>query len=241
MKFMKLFLIIIGLSIITNLSAQNQSENESLNDSEMTSIFNAAHASSSASYGSSVFFVNPKRAVDGSVYLFDNWENHAIIYATNQKKYSLYNINLNIKRNAFVSQVGKDSLFAFSFKNIEKFVINNRVFKNYYWNNDYRVYESIAEGKNLEVLKGFSLKYVEGSSNPMLNRANDKYVRDQNYYVKKGDEITSLRLNKSQMLKLLNLTAEQKKNVLTYVEDYKLSFKREEDLKKIIDFVNDHS
>lgn len=235
MKIFKLILIIVGLLSITNLTAQ---DDETVNESKLISLYNAAQVSQNSSYGSSVYFVNPKRQVDGTVYLFDNWDNYAVIYTDNHQRFSLRNINLNIQRNNFESKVGRDSLFSFSFNNIEKFVINDRTFKNYYWDDDNRVYELIAQGKNFEILKGFFVTYIEGNSNPMLNRKNDKYVRSEKYFVRKDDKISSLILKKSRVLKFLNLNEQEKQKVLTFADDRKLSFKKEEDLRKIIEFVN---
>ena len=234
MRFIKLFSVLTLIFSTLTLSAQD----EVVNSPEMISVFKSAHASTNASFGASVFFVNPKRIVDGTVYLFDDWNNRGVIYTTGYEKLAINNINLNIKRNAFESKVGNDSLFSFSFNNIEKFVINNRVFKNYYWDNDNRVYEEIVKHKNYEILKGFNVKFVEGSSNPMLNRKNDKYIRNETYYVRKDGKISFLALKKSRILKLLDLNNQQKEKVLDYVDQYKLSFKDEDDLKKILDYAS---
>jgi len=232
MKFLKLFTVLTSIFSIATLTAQD----EVVNAPEMISVFKSAHGSTNASFGASVFFVNPKRVVDGTVYLFDNWDNRGVIYTTGHEKLAINNINLNIQRNAFEAKVGNDSLFSFSFNNIEKFVVNNRVFKNYYWDNDNRVYEEIAIQKDFEILKGFNVKFVEGSSNPMLNRKNDKYIRNESYYVRKDGKITFLALKKSRILKLLDLNDQQKEKLLDYVDQNKLSFKNEDDLKKILNY-----
>lgn len=234
MRFINFFSVLTLIFSTITLSAQD----EVINSPEMISVFKSANASTNASFGASVFFVNPKRIVDGTVYLFDDWNNRGVIYTTDHEKLAIYNINLNIKRNAFESKVGNDSLFSFSFNNIEKFVINNRVFKNYYWDNDNRVYEEIVKHKNYEILKGFNVKFIEGSSNPMLNRKNDKYIRNESYYIRKDGKISFLALKKSRILKLLDLNNQQKEKVLDYVDQYKLSFKNEDDLKKIFDYAS---
>lgn len=234
MNFLKLFFILMVMMVISTLNAQDKE----VNAQEMISIFNSAQASANASFGANVFFVNPQSIIDGTVYLFDNWENYAVIHTINNQKFSLLNMNLNIQRNTFESKVGKDSIFSFSFNNIEKVIINNRVFKNYYWDAENKVYEVIAEGNNFEILKGFTLTFKEGNPNPMLNRKNDKFVRGQIYYFRKDDKIASIILNKSRVFKLLDLDEQQKQKVITYTEERKLSFNKEEDLKNIIEFVN---
>lgn len=234
MKLIKLLTVFAVFLPLTTLFAQD----ETMNSQEMITVFKSAHASTNASFGSSVFFVNPKRVIDGTVYLFDDWNNRGVIYTTGHEKLAINNINLNIKRNSFESKVGNDSLFSFSFNNIEKFVINDRVFKNYYWDNDNKVYEEIAVQKDFQILKGFNVKYVEGSSNPMLNRKNDKYIRNENYYTRKEGKISFLALKKSRILKLLDLNDQQKEKVLDYVDQNNLSFKNEDDLKKILDYAS---
>lgn len=232
MKFIKLFLTISILLYIVPLFAQDNS----LSAPQMSTLQRASNNNNGI--GVALFYKNPARKIDGTVYLFDSWDNRAIIYTTSHEKLALNNINLNIKRNTFESKLRNDSLFSFNFNNIEKFVINNRVFKNYYWDNDNRVYEEIASQKDFEILKGFNVKYFEGSANPMLNRKNDKYIRNETYYVRKDNKISFFALKKSRILKLLDLNDQQKKKVLDYVDQYKLSFKKEEDLKKILDYAS---
>ena len=96
--------------------------------------------------GSSMMFFNPPREVDGTEYLFDDWKNYAIIHTEDNQRFSLKNINLNIKQNVFVSKIDEDSLFTFNFNNIKKVEINGKNYKNYYWDDDIRVYEIIYEG-----------------------------------------------------------------------------------------------
>lgn len=226
---MKYFILLVSILSLSIIHAQDVAV------SDQTSNLLRASTNNNG-MGIAFFYTNPNRAIDGTVYLFNEWENYGVIHTTNRQKFAIYNINLNIKRNTFESKVGRDSLFAFNFNNIEKFVINDRVFKNYYWDNDNRVYEVISEKKGFEILKGFKVKFVEGSSNPMLNRVNDKFVRDEKYYLRKDDKINFFVLKKSRILKLLDLNDQQKQRVLNFVSEQKLSFNKEDDVKKIIEY-----
>ena len=226
---MKNLLILLILFSLIKLSAQDGAVTDQTSNLLRASTNNNG-------MGMAYFYRNPNRAIDGTVYLFDEWENYGVIHATNHEKFAIRNINLNIKRNTFESRVGRDSLFAFNFNNIEKFVINGRVFKNYYWDNDNKVYEVISQNKMFEILKGFNVKFVEGSSNPMLNRKNDKYVRDEKYYLRKDNKIAFFVLKKSRILKLLDLNDEQKEKVLLYVDQQNLSFSKDSDVQKIIEY-----
>jgi hypothetical protein len=212
-------------------------------DSNLNVVNNAGNSMVAAangmksSYGSSAYFVNPARAVDGTVYLFEEWNNSGVIHATTDQRFALNNINLNIERNSFESKVGKDSLFSFNFNNIEKFVINGRTFKNYYWNDDNRVYEIIYEAKDWSIIKGFKIVEVTGSANPMLNRSRDRMVRKMFYYVKDENGISPFILKKRKVLKLVsNGDAAKSAKIANYAKNSKLSYKREDDLRKIIEF-----
>lgn len=209
--------------------------NVSVTNNTSNTMLSASNGMQS-SYGSSAYFVNPLRAVDGTVYLFEDWSNSGIIYATTNEKYSLKNINLNIERNSFESKVGQDSLFSFNFNNIDKFVVNGRTFKNYYWDDDNRVYEIIYENENWSLIKGFKIVEVSGSANPMLNRTRDRIIRKAFYYLKDDSGINTFIMKKNKILKLLNKKESGSEEVLRYVKSNKLSFKREKDVVKILDY-----
>ena len=87
-------------------------------------------------YGSS-FFYNTRNVILGSVYLFDEWNNSAEIHTFADERFLVRNINLNINRNAFEAKLtDSDSLFSFNFNNIKHIVINDKIYKNYYYNDD---------------------------------------------------------------------------------------------------------
>lgn len=228
---MKLKLSIACLLTFSFALAQN---NDNIVNNQAISLGVASNAGSS-SYGASAYFVNPDRAVDGTVYLFDDWNNAGIIYAADQR-FALNNINLNIERNSFESKVGQDSLFSFNFNNIEKFVINGRTFKNYYWDDDNRVYEIIYEAENWSIIKGFKIVEVTGSANPMLNRSRDRMVRKSFYYLKDEKGIHTFKLKKNKILKLVDGDEKEADKIENFAKQNRLSFKDENDVRKILDF-----
>jgi hypothetical protein len=232
---MKFTLSLAFILTLGTVIAQTEPTNENIVNNATSAMQTAANGMKS-SYGASAYFVNPARAVDGTVYLFDNWKNAGIIYTTTNQRFALNNINLNIKRNSFESKVGKDSLFSFNFNNVEKFVINGRMFKNYYWEDDNRVYEIIYEGQKWSIIKGFKIVEVTGSANPMVNRPRDRMVRKISYYVKDDKGIHPFRLKKKKVLKLVAGNEAKIKAIENYAKKNDLSFKKEEDVRQILEY-----
>ena len=225
-----LFTFILSFGLLTAQGDSNLSVTQNIE------TFVKAADARQINSGSSISFINPKRDVLGSVYLFDDWKNYGIIFTLDDRKFRLNNINLNIQRNTFVAKISNDSIFTFNFNNIKEFVINNKVFKNIYSKNGKRVYEVIYENEAYTILKGFSIQIVAGSSNPMVNRSSDKFVRKSSYYLLKNNNVTPFRFKKKSILKLLG--EEEKTKLSQFVSTNKLSYKKAYDMKKALDFIN---
>ena len=208
-----------------------------------TSVYTQTNFSAGFSMGGndlnygSTFFYNTRNVILGSVYLFDEWNNNAEIHTLSNERFLVRNINLNINRNAFEAKLtDSDSIFSFNFNNIKQIVINDKTYKNYYYNDDNRVYEIIYESNNFSIMKGFSIKLVSSSGNPMVNRSNDKYAKFSSYFIKKNNSIKPFKLRKRSIYNLLN----DDKNIISIIESYvvnkKLSYKREDDVVQILEY-----
>ncbi|MFC4632886.1 hypothetical protein ACFO3O_03150 [Dokdonia ponticola] len=197
----------------------------------------ATYGPDGANIGASSIVRNPPRPIDGTVYLFDSWNNKTLILTNSQEKpFELNsNINFNTKLNAFESKIDSETIFTFDFTNIDKIIINNRVFKNIYSPVDggYRIFEVIAASKDFEIYKNYSIDIKEGSPNPQLARANDKYIIKDSYYLKKGKSFKKLKLKKSDILKA---TGSKSSLVEDYAKENKLNFKNERDVQKIVGY-----
>ena len=188
-------------------------------------------------FGSS-FFYNTRNIVLGSVYLFDEWNNSAVIHTLSNERFLVKNINLNINRNAFeVKLADSDSIFSFNFNNIKRIVINDKTYKNYYYNDDNRVYEIIYQSNKFSIMKGFSIKVVSSSGNPMVNRSNDKYARFSSYFIKQKNSIKPFKLRKRSIYNLLDGDKNAISRLESYVSNNNLSYKREKDVVQILDYV----
>ncbi len=192
------------------------------------------------SYGSSMTFYNPKRFTEGTYHLFESWNNTAAIYTLSDEKLLVKRINLNLKRNSFEAKMNdSDSIFSFTFNNIKKIVINNKIYKNFYYNDDNRVYEMLFDSDQYKFMKGFKVKVISGSANPMVNRPNDKYVRGEEYFMMINGSISPVKkLKRKYIYRLLKLNSLNSSKLDNYIELNSLSLKKELDIVKLLDYYN---
>lgn len=198
MKNLLGLLVVLTTSIVFGQDI-NQSTQHNLNQ-----ILTDLSQATRSSYGAQMFFINPNRKVEGSVHLFKGWNNYSIIHTSDNQKFVLKNINLNLERNTFESKIGQDSIFVFNFNNINKIVINNKTYKNYSDNGENRIFQIVYDNVDFQLLKGFKVRLVKGSANPMLNRSSDKYVKKEYYYIRRDNEIKLFKLKKKAVLSLVN-------------------------------------
>ena len=224
---MRFFLIIL-LSINLSLSQSNSQTD-----------FRSALTGKSANFGSSFFYNQPNKVILGSTYLFDEWNNDGEIQTVTGERFLVRNINLNLSRNAFEAKINdNDSIFSFNFNNIKQIVINGKSYKNYYFNEENRVYELIYSNENFSILKGFSVKLVTGSGNPMVNRSNDKYVKKESYFIRDAEDksIQKFKLNKRSLGKLFSNKDLDLERIERFSSSKRISFKDEEDVIQLLKF-----
>lgn len=213
--------------------------NLSLSQSNSQTDFRSALTGKSANFGSSFFYNQPNKVILGSTYLFDEWNNDGEIQTVTGERFLVRNINLNLSRNAFEAKVNdNDSIFSFNFNNIKQIVINGKSYKNYYFNEENRVYELIYSNENFSILKGFSVKLVTGSGNPMVNRSNDKYVKKESYFIRDAEDksIQKFKLNKRSLGKLFSNKDLDLERIERFSSSKRISFKDEEDVIQLLKF-----
>jgi hypothetical protein len=211
----------------------------SLSQSNSQTDFRSALTGKSANFGSSFFYNQPNKVILGSTYLFDEWNNDGEIQTVTGERFLVRNINLNLSRNAFEAKVNdNDSIFSFNFNNIKQIVINGKSYKNYYFNEENRVYELIYSNENFSILKGFSVKLVTGSGNPMVNRSNDKYVKKESYFIRDAEDksIQKFKLNKRSLGKLFSNKDLDLERIERFSSSKRISFKDEEDVIQLLKF-----
>ena len=213
-----------------------------LSQSNTQTDFRSALTGESTNFGTSFFYNQPSKVILGSAYLFDEWNNDGEIQTLTGERFLVRNINLNISRNAFEAKVNdNDSIFSFNFNNIKQIIINGKYYKNYFYNEDNRVYELVYSGKTFSILKGFTVKLVTGSGNPMVNRSNDKYVKKESYFIRSTDKktIESFKMNKRSLNKLFENNLKDVSRILAFIGSGNLSYKDEKDVIRMLEFAFD--
>ncbi|RKF04619.1 hypothetical protein C8N26_1292 [Tenacibaculum lutimaris] len=170
------------------------------------------------------------------LYYFKSFNNKTIINIKNGKKYKINNFNLDLVDNLFVSKVNNDSLFVFS--SIESAIINNREFIK----QDGGIYEVLVKGKRVN----FKIRYYSEKKDEVIDRLNGKVVKPMRFVLKKeyylvNNKTSSLKiLNKLNKKKLLKFIEDNKleNEVLNFIKKKKLSFKKEEEIKQILNYYN---
>ena len=201
--------------------------------------FRGLGSDQNTNFGSSFFYNQPSKVILGSAYLFDEWNNDGEIQTLTGERFLVRNINLNISRNAFEAKINdNDSIFSFTFNNIKQIIINGKSYKNYFYNEDNRVYELIYSGRDFTILKGFSVKLVTGSGNPMVNRSNDKYVKKESYFIRSSQNktIESFKLSKRSLNKLFENSSMDVSRILAFIDSNNLSYKDENNVIRMLEF-----
>lgn len=175
--------------------------------------------------------------VKGSYLLFDDYNNSGIITTSPNKKYSVSNLNYNIKQDQIEAKTSKDSIFIFYPQVIEMVEINKKLLRRFIdselYENGY--YEIIATSKEKELLKRYEVTIREGNFNPMTLQklSKDRYVITSKYFIHAQNIMVEISLKKSKFLKIFEKDSDIIKKFLS---DNNLSLKDDNDLKKIFNY-----
>jgi len=183
-----------------------------------------------------VEFIGQLVDVNNDLYAFKDWNNKGILFI-DDKQYSLNNLNFNISTNTFDSRVKRDQLFLYKSSEIDSININSHLFK--------RVgdafYEVLFENNDDQFLKKYDVKFKAGSVS-RLNGSVGKptFSVTYKYLLKREDDISSIELTKKSILHLVSDTGNLN-SFESFVKQEKLSYKKEDDTVKMIEFILQNS
>lgn len=166
--------------------------------------------------------------IEGSVFLFSSWENSYIIESVNGRKFSINNLNYNIKTTEIEAKFSKDSLFQFNKSDIGFIHVNNKQYK--IINNE--LYEMLFSGEKYSLFKSFKVLLRKGNLNPLTQVATaDTYIKKSDYFYMLNGALLELKLKKKDILYLMN---DKEKEVKVFVSKNNLSYSEEEDVVKML-------
>lgn len=170
-------------------------------------------------------------SIQGSVFLFDKWENRGVI-EVDEKRYVFFNMNYHVKKATFMTKISDDSIVSFDLSTFDRIVINDKPFKSIYnpakRAND--TFEVIYEGEDFSLLKTYSLHITESNPNPMINRSKSKIKKKSSYYLKEGNSIKKFKFKKKN---LLALAGDKASELELYAGKNKLSFREDDDVRRM--------
>ena len=184
-------------------------------------------------------FYNRVTPTEGTIYLFDNWEQNAVVHRILEDKFLVRRVNFNLNKMSFDAKITEsEDVLSFSFDGIDKIEINNRVFKNILYKKSNRIFEMFYSDDNIKFMKGFQIKLIKASKDPMVNRPNDKYVKSESYFLMNKGVITRIKLKKKAIYKTLELNKEDISNIEVFIKSTSISLKKEQDIIKLLTYLN---
>ncbi|MDV7185729.1 hypothetical protein R3X25_00425 [Lutibacter sp. TH_r2] len=177
------------------------------------------------------FIGNLKDKNSSDIYTYDGWDNESIIYV-DKKGYLLSNINFNTISNNFESRISREKYFTYKNVFIDSVKIRGHVFKKV--NNAF--YEVLLDKNENTLLKKHDVEYKAG----IVNRLDGKVGKSKvysiyKYMIKLGDKMETIELNKKSINNFFNDDSE----LVDFVKQQHLSYKKEKDLIRILDFMFD--
>lgn len=183
-----------------------------------------------------VEFIGELKDRNNDIYSFSDWNNNAIIFV-DHKRYLLSNINFNVSTNKFDSRIKRGELFCYKNSGIDSISINNLMFKKI--SNSF--YQVLFEKENSLFLKKHDLKYKAGVVNRIDgNEGSPSISLKYRYAVKVDDLFKYIELNKRDILSLLK-SEEEEELINSFVKEKGLSYKKEKDVTKIIQYMLQNS
>lgn len=169
------------------------------------------------------------------LFLFNDFDNKAILFDQDDKAYKIANFNIDLNNNTFVSMYKKDSLY--NFQNVDKAIINNH----HYRIENNQVYQLISEGSKLQVKVHYYAKEME----EIKDKLNGKLIKPKHFVVRKEylflDQINNKKQTLSRLKKKLVIAMfkkEYKKIMTDYIKENNLGYKDQKDIKSIFDYYN---
>lgn len=167
--------------------------------------------------------------VTGNPFLYEAWDNKGVVYAEGVA-HSIDKLNYNMYTDEVAELKSKDKVFVFDKAVIDSLEISGRQFKKL--NGSF--YETLGGGGKVALLKQHTIRVQKGQFNPTDGSTTpSRLVQMDDYYTYKSGKIEKFKPSKGN---IMDLFADKQGEIKKLIKDEKLSFKNEEDLKRIFNF-----
>jgi hypothetical protein len=169
--------------------------------------------------------------VTGNPFLYENWGKSGVIYSKGVR-HPISNLNYNMYSDEIVELKTKNEVFIFDKSAIDSLEISGRKFNKL--NGSF--YETLSSGKNLGLLKRYTTRVQKGQFNPTDGTTTpSRLVQMDDYYTVRDGQIQKFKPSKGNIMELF---ADKQSEIKKLIKDEKLSYKDEQDLKRIFDYYN---
>ncbi len=177
-----------------------------------------------------------RKEIEGNEFLFKNWNSFIILKNELGKETVLNNANFNTKVGTFALAT-KESIYLLDVVRYKKIIFNDKIFLNTYnpINKSRRYLETIYDSNKFKFLKDHTLVIKETENAGGYIKGKIKYINKPKYYYSADNAFKEINLKKTDILKLFEGKSDQ---ILSFSKKEKLSFKKEDDLKKIFTYYN---
>lgn len=175
--------------------------------------------------------------VEGSSYLFSNWAGQYKLITKKGESRQIFNLNYNLKTKELESSISKDSVFQFDLNQFD-YVLNAT--SKYKVINDSQLkglFLEIYNTENVKLFKETAVFVKKGVLNPLTQTTMEKdvYVQKHTYYLVLNGSYHKIKLNKGDVLKLLN---GKKAEIKAFVSKNNLDYSSENDISMILNYYN---
>jgi hypothetical protein len=184
-----------------------------------------------------VGFVNPKARTQGSAYYFEDWDSEAMIYLKEQGRYKIAQVNINLYDNTLDALFEENKIFTFDTENLTQIVIDKKIFRIFELDKKLRILE-LFYNNQASIYKHYYVSYSKSSTNPMINRRTNKYIKNESYYLYRDGQLTKIKLSRKAFAKLFTSDSLSEDAIESYIRENHLSLKKEDDLIQVLNFVN---
>lgn len=177
--------------------------------------------------------------IDGNPYFMDDFVLGTALLANGMSDDSLM-LKYDLVTHTFLSQLEDGSEFSIDSRSVAEYRFyadgEEFLFKRVDARYPRVFYEIIYEGNGMTLFKSADIKVIKGEELG-VSKTNDRFFKEVKYYVKKGADISRVKLKKKQLWKYFDV--EQQNTLENHIKQHKLKLKSEQDFKNLFSILGE--